>query len=252
MTPFAWLFFCSTPTSRTNRIRNPFRRRLLSILTVLQTLYAYPVAGSQSQFLQILLLITVVVCVGDSLSWLTDSRRMPERLIPWGRTAATAALAAVALVQVGVVVDRYLYPPVAAIAGPSRRATASRRPRDQGELPLAGSQPPAAVRLFRVLAGLAQPGLRTGIEPLTGLNIDAWIVWFSPGQQEQVVAAISSHPRAGTVYNRALTEFWNPGRKSLEDLPLVRYIFRDFQPVGSSGDYQLMLRKERIATAAVR
>jgi hypothetical protein len=250
VTPFTWLllFDPNLPDGESQS----FPRRLLSILTVLQTLYAYPVAGSQLRFIQILLLITVVVCVGDSLSWLTGSRRMHERLIPWGRTAATAALAAVALVQVGLAMARY------------------REYRSLPSLDLPGAQlvhvdPDTKANFhwlvvnlqrqcdsFESLPGLPSLNFWTGIEPLTGLNIDAWTVSLSPGQQRQVVAAISSHPRACMVYNRPLANFWNPGGESLENQPMVAYIFRNFQPVGVSGDYQLMLRNDRIDAAAVR
>jgi hypothetical protein len=47
-------------------------------------------------------LIVVVVCAGDSFSWLSASRRMYP-----GRATATAALVLIALVQVGVGVKRY-------------------------------------------------------------------------------------------------------------------------------------------------
>lgn len=248
VTPFVWLLLFNP--SQADDESQSFPRGLLSILTVLQTLYAYPVAGNQFQFIQILLWITLMVCVGDSLSWLADSWRMHERPMRWGRTAATTALVAVALMQVWEGMERY------------------RKYRTLPSLDLPGARlihvaPDTKANFRWLVSNLKQqcdsfesyPGLRslnfwTGIEPLTGLNIDNWAQSFSPDQEQQVVAALSRHPQACVVYDRHLAEFWNPGEENLENHPLVGYIFRNFQPVSSSGDYQLMLRKERIGTLA--
>jgi hypothetical protein len=249
VTPFAWLLMFDP--NQADGESQSFPRRFLSILTVLQTLYAYPVAGSQFKFIQILLWITVVVCVGDSLFWLTDSRRMHEGLTRWGRTAATAALAAVALVQMGVVADRYRdYRSLPSLDLPGARLVHT-KPDTKANFHWLVRNLKQQCDSFESLPGLPSLNFWTGIEPLTGLNGDAWTISLSPDQQRQVVAAISSHPRACMVYNRRLAEFWNPGGESLEDLPLAGYIFRNFQPVGGSGDYRLMLRNERIG-AAVR
>jgi hypothetical protein len=250
VTPFVWLLLFDP--SQAGDESQHFPRRLLSILAVLQTLYAYPVAGSQSLFIQEFLFIAVVVCVGDSLCWLADSRRMPERLVPWGRTAATAALGAVALLQVGVVAQRYrTYRSMPSLDLPGARLLHV-EPDTKANLQWVVRNLKQQCDSFESLPGLPSLNFWTGIEPLTGLNNDGWLNTLSAQQQLQLVAAISSHPRACVVYNRNLVEFWNRGGENLEDRPLVGYIFRNFRPVGRSGDYQLMLRKERIAAAVVR
>jgi hypothetical protein len=249
-TPFAWLLLFDPNQADDESQSLP--RRLLSILAVLQTLYAYPIAGSQASFIQILLWITVAVCVGDSLCWLTDSRRMPERIVPWGRIAAATALAAVALAQAGVGVQRYRkYQAQPSLDLPGTRLLHTDSD-TKANFHWVVSNLKQQCDSFESLPGLPSLSFWTGIEPLTRFNIGAWTYTLSPDQQRQVVAAISSHPRACVIYNRPLTEFWNPGGKSLENLPLVAYIFRNFQPVGRSGDYQLMLRNERTGAAAAR
>jgi hypothetical protein len=248
--PFAWLLLFDP--NQANDEWQDFPRRLLAILTVLQTLYAYPVAGSQFEFIQVLLLVTVVVCVGDSLTWLTESPGKCDRPMPWGQTAATAALAAVALAQGGVLVDRYRdYSSLPSLDLPGARLLHV-EPNTKANFHWLVRNLKEQCDSFESLPGLPSLNFWTGIEPLTGLNVDDWTLALSPDQQRQVVAAISSHPRACMVYNRPLARFWNPTGENLENLPLVHYIFRNFQPVGSSGDYQLMLRNERrIGAAAV-
>jgi hypothetical protein len=247
--PFAWLLLFN-PNQADDESQS-FPRSLLSILTVLQSLYAYPVAGNQAQFIQILLWITLIVCVGDSLSWLAGAWRPSGVPVRWVRIAATAALVAVALLQVREGVQRF------------------RKYRSLPSLDLPGARlvhvSPGIKADQRWLVGSLQrqcdsfesyPGLRslnfwTGIEPLTGLSIDNWAQSFSPDQEQRVAAALSGHPQACVVYNPRLAEFWNPGKENLDNHPLVGYIFRNFQPVSGSGDYQLMLRSERVGKAAL-
>jgi hypothetical protein len=244
MAPFAWLLLFDP--NQADSQSPSFPRRLLSILSVMQTLIAYPVAGSQFQFIQVLPLVAVVVCVGDSISWLTASWRIDERPMSWGRTVAVSALVVVALVQVAVVVDRYReYRSLPSLDLPGARLVHT-KPETKANLQWLVHNLKQQCDSFESLPGLPSLNFWTGIDPLTGLNLDDWPAVFSNDQQQQVVAAISSHPRACMVYNPALVNFWNPGGESRENLPLVRYIFDNFRPVGGSGDYQLMLRNARI------
>jgi hypothetical protein len=98
---------------------------------------------------------------------------------------------------------------------------------------------------FESLPGLPSLNFWTGIEPLTGLNIDAWTLSLPVDDQRRVIAAIAGHARACMVYNRPLSEFWNRGGEKLEAQPLAQYIFANFSPAGASGDYQLLLRNQR-------
>lgn len=244
VSPFVWLLLFEP--NQANDASQSFPRRLLAIVTALQILYAYPIAGSQAGFIKVLLATTVAVCLGDTIFRLIDSRPTEKRSVKWQRAVATVALAGLAVIQVREVVDRY------------------REYQSMPALDLPGAHlvhvPPAAkadyawlVRnlrqqcdSFESLPGLPSLNFWTGIEPLTGLNIDAWIVSLSPDQQRKVVAAISSHPRACMVYNQTLSDFWNPAKDDLNDLPLVHYIFQNFRPAGHSGDFQIMLRNDRI------
>lgn len=105
---------------------------------------------------------------------------------------------------------------------------------------------------FESLPGLYSLNFWTGLQPLTGFNFGNWPITLTADQQQKIVPAISTRPRACVVYNRPLTKFWNPSRERLEKYPLAGFILRNFERVGGSGDYQLMMRKERILSAAVR
>jgi hypothetical protein len=250
VSPFVWLLLFEP--NQANDASQSFPRRLLAIVTALQILYAYPIAGSQAGFIKVLLATTVAVCLGDIIFVLIDSRPGKQDSVKWQRAAVTVALAGVAVIQGREVVYRYreyqsmpaLDLPGAHLVHVPRAAKAEytwlvRNLRQQCDS-------------FESLPGLPSLNFWTGIEPLTGINLDAWTASVSPDQQRKVVAAISSHPRACMVYNQTLSDFWNPAKENLDDLPLVHYIFRNFRPAGRSGDFQIMLRNDRTDTPVFR
>src|SRR5262249_31531350 len=78
--PLCWLVLYGHPEN--GRDQHVFPRTLLCTLAVLQLLYAYPIAGSQFAFVQILPTIVVMICMGDCLSWLrTRSRCFPPVIL---------------------------------------------------------------------------------------------------------------------------------------------------------------------------
>jgi hypothetical protein len=64
--PFCWLNLYG---GRENGESSSFPRALLCTATVIQTLYAYPIAGSQLYFIQVLPIIVAMTCLGDVLVW---------------------------------------------------------------------------------------------------------------------------------------------------------------------------------------
>ena len=70
--PFCWLVMYA-PTKEIQASQS-FPRTLLCSVTVIQTLYAYPIAGSQSGFIQIPLIVVAIVCLGDFIVWYGSRR----------------------------------------------------------------------------------------------------------------------------------------------------------------------------------
>src|SRR5581483_1823370 len=68
---FAWLVLL--PGRQPGTDQQVFPRVVLCSLAVMQSLYAYPIYGSQAPFIQTLLMIVVIVCAGDSLEWMTQA-----------------------------------------------------------------------------------------------------------------------------------------------------------------------------------
>jgi hypothetical protein len=250
VSPFVWLLMFKP--DQANDASQSYPRRLLAILTALQILYAYPIAGSQINFITVLLSTAVAVSLGDTIFWLIESRPAERDFGRWQRAAVSVALAGLAVIQVRELVTRYReYQSMPALDLPGAH--------------LVHVPPPAKTDLawlvrnlrqqcdsFESLPGLPSLSFWTRIEPLTGINVDAWTVSVSPELQRQIVAAISSHSRACMVYNQTLSDFWNPAHDNLDDLPLVHYIFQNFRSAGRRGDFQIMVKNDRVDTPVLR
>jgi hypothetical protein len=242
--PFAWLVLFNPV--QTDRDAQEFPRTLLYFVTVMQTLYAYPVYGSQSGFIQCLPLVVVAVCAGDSLGWLTGLGARPAWFVDRGRAIATVALVAIAMVNLKFAFDRYNdYRELPSLdlpgAGGIHIQAGQRK-----ELASLVENVARSCDVFESLPGLPSLHFWTGIDPETGLNWGAWILFFSAEQQSRVIHALSGHPRACVVYHPVLAALYDPdGHRDIESLPLVGYIQREFKPVMAGGEYRLLIRKER-------
>ena len=76
VTPFCWLLLCHRAEASP---RQTHARILLCTTTVLQTLYAYPIAGSQTYFLRVLLMLVAVILLFDGLDCLPRTERLGTR-----------------------------------------------------------------------------------------------------------------------------------------------------------------------------
>ena len=212
-------------------------RSLLAALATVQTLYIYPVAGSQAAFARVLLVVVAALLVADRLhGWAIDS-------------------AAVTVVLVAVLFWSW---------------QSERHYRAMTPLNLPGAR---LVRLDAVEAAeyqsltrslrqhcdtfIGYPGLPslyawTG-EPMPGpandapgpLSADVWNLWLTQSEQQAVMDEFARHPHGCVVYSPAGVAFWN--RPGVDDSgqPLVRFIRENFVTIDRIGDYQLQARKER-------
>lgn len=241
--PFCWLALY--PSDQTGRSRLSLQRTLLCVITTIQALYAFPIAGSQAAFIRILFIVVAAVSIGDFLRW----RRAHHALSQFDERMLRAFASIVA---------------IGAVIGFASLARAQRRHYQAlPALNLAGAKrihlPAEQANTYRWLTrniqsycdtvvGLPElPSLNfwTGLVPPGGLNIDGWVLVLSDAQQNNIESALAAHARACAVYNPDIVSFWNPRGDDLSGLPLVRYIHSNFKVAGSFNNYFFLVRNQR-------
>ena len=243
VSPFAWLVLFNPSDQK--REAQAFPRAFLCVLTVLQTIYAFPVAGSQNNLIQVLLFTLVAVCAGDSLVWLgTTSIRSRWPMGEWRRRSqlSLVGVAALYLVLCYTRYKSYIQSPALDLPGAQRVHVTADQRRDLQWLARNIRQTCDA---FEALPGMPSLNFWSGVYPLTGQNMDNWMATFTDSQQKAVIAALAPHARACIVYNPTHVKFWGTKAEILESLPLAKYIRENFRTFANSGDYELMIRNER-------
>lgn len=240
--PFCWLILYTPPDSQLGV--NDFARTLLCVLTILQTLYAYPVAGSQIEFIQVLPYLVVLVCLYDFALWLQKrAPAMPKFLV---QVCALTVLFFVVGRYVAMAAherQQYHAMPSLQLPGATRIHLPEAQAQDYRWLV---DQLNAHCDVFIGFPEFPSLHLWTGSEPLDGMDMDDWMLSISEKQQTAAAAVLSQHPNACMVYNPAILVFWNrPPRADLFSLPLVRYLHQNFKVVGTTGQFSLLVRNQR-------
>jgi hypothetical protein len=243
--PLVWV--AAVPRTMNAPAGGMLARWLLASLAVMQTLQAYPVAGSQIGWGTFLLVPCGGVCLADGLR---DCARWSERLArPTLVRAAAWAFMAACLVWV-------IH---SALLLPSLSFTARYRGGVPMEVPGAERvrAPVTTAATYRWLADeidrrcetfITLPGMNslylfTGREPPTMLNATAWMQLFDDARQEHVVRQVEAIPGLCVVRNQRLVSFWT---RKPRNGPLERYIAERFRTVASHGDYDIMMRNDSV------
>jgi len=243
VTPFSW--FVLFPPSEELRTSQSLPRALLCVITVLQVLYAYPIAGSQASFIQVLPAVVAFVCLGDSFVWARDKFWNPHFITALLRPVAIVSLA---LISASYLLDGYRWHvayqslPSLCLPGAERIHVPESQRRDLQWVTRNLSE---HCDVFEGFPGLPSFNFWTRKEPLTGLNNGGWILSHSDEQQMRMVSALSTHPKACIVYNPSLVAFWNRTNHNIDDQPLVRFIHENFKTAAGFDGYYILVRKER-------
>jgi hypothetical protein len=242
-TPFCWLVLYPLPENGVSRL--VFSRTLLCTTAVIQTLYAYPVAGSQILFVRTLLIVVGAICIADFGLWFATKYDFGYRQHRLLRIAGSAALFCLFLGYAHMAYARrkaYNSLPALNLAGASRIHLSGEQANEYQWLTR------SSVNYCDILIGLPNmPSLNfwAGMNPPGRLNVDAWMMVLSDEEQSEIALDLSKHPKACAIYNPEVLSFWNRNDRDLSGLPLVRYIHDEFKPVGSMDDFVFLVRNER-------
>jgi hypothetical protein len=226
-----------------------FLRVLLPAVAVLGVLGAYPVPGAQVGVASLMFVPVGALCLADALASLRawSATRGELGLARFGAAATVATVTLAGMLALGQV---YL---------PAIANTIDYR--DKVPLPFPGAGQvrltPQEVEEYegvydflvenRCTSFVGYPNidsfyLWTGIEPPEPYAPGAWIAALDEAGQNRVLAAVRSSPRPCAFRNESVAGGWL-GSRPAPDTPLVHYIFDDFEEVGSSGNFSLLLPK---------
>jgi hypothetical protein len=250
VTPFGWLLLY--PRADNAPPRQAHARLLLCTTTVLQTLYAYPIAGSQTSFLRVLLILVAAILLFDGLHSLPQSTTLAPMARRFALPAAAVTLAAVALAYpVLAYRAKLLYASLTPLDMPgAERIHAEKEEAEdfQWLVPLLRQNCDTFVGLPGIPSlyfwtGKPMPGLLH--RPPGPLNYGQWMDMFSSAEQQAIVEDFSRHPNACAVYHPSGVDSWNTAKQDVRQWPLANYILTRFKTIGQTGDYQFMIRNER-------
>jgi hypothetical protein len=227
-----------------------FLRVLLPAIAVLGVLGAYPVPGAQVGVASLMFVPVGALCLADALASLRawSATRGELGLARFGAAATAGTIALAAMLALGQV---YL---------PAISNTIEWRNRTPLPFPGAGQVrlTPEEVEEYegvydflvenRCTSFVGYPDidsfyLWTGIEPPKPYAPGAWITALDEAGQNRVLAQVRASKRPCAFRNESVAGGWL-GARPAPDTPLVHYIFEDFEEVGGSGNFSLLLPKK--------
>jgi hypothetical protein len=239
--PLAWIA-TQAPRGDVENPTDPYCRVLLPALAVLQSLQAYPAAGTQLSLASLTLVPIGAVILNDGIRQLRLARPTEPaliRVVGWVprvvllfnvATFLLFALQAAAAFNAGT--------PLGLPGAASTRLQAS-QVSDLRALVAAVDKDCAS---FITLPGMNSFYLWTNQEPPTDVRSEIWMVTLDSAQQRALVGQLDSVPGLCVIRNKRLVDFWVQGRP-VPNRPLISFIEQSFVSAGSYGDYELLTRR---------
>jgi hypothetical protein len=226
-----------------------FLRIFLPALAVAQALQVYPVAGSQMGIAALTFVPVGALCIADGLAVLGawSAERGREGLERFG-VIATVVLVAFAL-DLGV--NAIARPGINSISNyrhdtalPFPGATALHLPADQVQqyAAMVDALHEHGCTDFIGYPNINSMYLWSGIEPPPPAAPGVWLEALDSERQQRIVNELRASKLPCVVRSEARAALWLSGRE-VPDRPLVRYIFSDFKPVETVGEFEFLLPK---------
>jgi hypothetical protein len=237
--PLAWVA-TQAPDDEGGDTAGAYSRVLLPALAVLESLQAYPVAGTQLSIAALCLVPVGAITLGDGIRQLRGAgaaRRTTVKAVSWVAPAALVINVAVFLLLALTVTAGFTsgaplrLPGAESIRLPAQQASQLRR---------------LVAEINRDCSSLVTfPGMNsfyiwTAQDPPTTARLEIWWLMLDGNEQESVVQQLAGKPRLCAVKNQQIIDKWAEGR-SVPRRPLVDYIEGNFVETGSFGDYQLLV-----------
>jgi hypothetical protein len=238
--PLAWVA-TQPPVDNAGNPIDPYARLLLPALALLESLQAYPAAGTQLSMASLALVPVGVIILSDGVRQLRlagATRSTPIKATSWVPRAALGfnvavfllfALTAVAGFESGTMLG---LPGAGTVRLPARQAAELR-----GLVAAVGQSCSSLI----TMPGMNSLYIWSGDAPPAELRSEIWWLTIDAERQQALARQLDAAPRLCVVRNQALIDFWAQGRPVPEG-PLVRFIEASFSPGGTFGDYELLTR----------
>jgi hypothetical protein len=241
--PFLWLV-AARPSNVSSGERYTSANAMLALLGTIQALYAYPVAGSQVNFVAVLIIVVAGISFWDGLSWCLCDRVQvrPNRTWKWVPTAVqVAAVMSIAGLNLACAWNaRIIYESFSALDFPG--ATNVRVEADKATaLRAIISRINSSCGTLITEPGLFSFHLWTGKPSPPGVDHQVWMSLLADTAQSSIVREIARDPRACVVYQQDVVDLWIHSM-DVSAKPLVRFIHENFEPVFEGSGYSLMMR----------
>ncbi len=242
--PFVWVVALAPEGAP---LSNRFARCLIAGLAVLQALHAFPVGGSQLAWSHFLLITVAALCVADGIHQLRALGPLRGDRGPSWSLAASAAVVVMAIwFCLGPLADysnrirdAYSAGVSPGLAGTERLRIASGL---AAELRSVTETLQNRCRTFISLPGLNSFYLFAGLRPPTVLS-GPWPHFLTADDQREIVDRVDDTERLCVVLRPEGAEFWaSLSGYVIPNLPLVRFIEREFEPIAARGGYVVEAR----------
>lgn len=210
-----------------------YHRLLLPALAVMESLQAFPVAGTQLALTALLLVPVGATVLNDGIAGLRT-----KSAARFARTPLVFAAAALAL-------NGYFAGSQFAATSPSGLpgAESVRMPAQQGaQLRLLVAAIDGGCSSFLTYPGMNSFYVWTGQQPPSDLRYGVWYLAPNAADQRATVSQLKTRSRLCVVKNQSIIDFWSQGRP-VPRQPVVDFIDQNFTDGGTYGDYQLLVER---------
>jgi hypothetical protein len=237
--PFVWLV-AVPPRYKVGGNSQQFQRALLCMVTVMHSLYIYPVAGSQLRFTMLLLTIVSCVCLHDALPVLAAQLRWNHATQRRAGFATSAALYCGLAIILADRINAYTSLPLLDLPGTG----AIRVPADQkATYHRIADTVHRSCDTFLTFPPISSLYIWTGKMPPLEPDIDGWQAYSTSAQVQ--IAQLQAHPasaRTCVLYAPTEAGFWLRHDRASHRL-MLNYIEAHFREAEQMNGYRLMTRK---------
>jgi len=238
--PLAWVA-ATAPNQNGGDPAGAYSRLLLPALAVLESLQAYPFAGTQLSLAALCLLPVGAISLGDGIRQLRSAGadgRVEVRAIGWVAPAGLVINIVVFLLFALTVTAGFKTGTPLGVPG----AESVRLPAQAAnQMRLLVAAVDRDCSSFVTFPGMSSFYTWTGQGPPTSIRFEPWWLFLDSTTQQSIVQNLASKPRLCVIKNQRVIDMWAGGHQ-VPRTPLVDFIDRQFVHDSSYGDYELLVR----------